>query len=211
MRKVFMSKQNADMVFRFEKKGNGTSQTNMGELMGSMFGLGGDEVILGNERDQEVYENSVTSVFKSGNFVIHIENMETIRRNPNIARKMAHIYGNLKRKFPGKNILQILSVSIDVGESIPDTFRLGNLTLKYQVVKMWEREPEGLLESEGLLPMAALCRDNGDGEKLLERIAARITQIKDEEVRKERIEQTRVFALLRYPEEMVDRILPTQT
>jgi hypothetical protein len=206
-----MSKQNADIAFHVEKKSNGTSQTTMSGMMGNMFGLGDSEVILGNKGDQEVYDNSVTSVFKSSSHIIHFECMETIRRNPKIARKMAHVYGNLKRKFPGKNILQILSVSIDVGEPIPDAFMFGNSVVKYQVVKMWEREPDGLLESEGLLPMAALCRDNGDGEKLLETIAARMAQIKDEEVRMERIEQTRVFALLRYPEEVVDRILPPQT
>ena len=77
----------------------------------------------------------------------------------------------------------------------------------YNVVKMWELEPQRLLEHEGLLPLATLCRDEGQGEKLLQVIASKLSEIDDKGRRAEQIVSARVLAGLRYLDHLVYQIL----
>ena len=77
----------------------------------------------------------------------------------------------------------------------------------YNVVKMWELDPQRLLEHEGLLPLATLCRDEGQGEKLLQVIASKLSEIDDKGRRAEQIVSARVLAGLRYLDHLVYQIL----
>ena len=91
-------------------------------------------------------------------------------------------------------------------ETIPDRYE-DELTIhRYGVVKLWEQDPAPLLEHEGLLPLATLCRAES-GEKLLGHVAARINHIKDRKRRSETLNWSRMMAGLRYDKGLITGIL----
>lgn len=76
----------------------------------------------------------------------------------------------------------------------------------YDVVEMWKQDPQELLQYEGLLPLATLCRAQS-GERLLAEVASRIKQIKSREQRRETLNLSRVLAGVRYDRDLIYRIL----
>jgi predicted transposase YdaD len=76
----------------------------------------------------------------------------------------------------------------------------------YDVIKLWELEPEALLRYEGLLPLVTLCKAKS-GETLLRQVAARAKRIKSRARQRDVLNASRVFAGLRYDKDLVNRIL----
>jgi predicted transposase YdaD len=92
-------------------------------------------------------------------------------------------------------------------ETVPDRHEDRNVVARYEVVKMWEQDPRELLDHEGLLPLSTLCRDEGQGEKLLQRIAVKLEDIDDKNLQAHQTQQTQLLAGLRYNSELVYQIL----
>ncbi len=101
---------------------------------------------------------------------------------------------------------QVLVVLKQTGEEIPDRYEDERTVHIYDVVKVWEQNPEELLKHEGLLPVATLCSAES-GEKLLSDVAAQINRIKSLERRRETLNWSRLMAGLRYDKSLIYQIL----
>src|SRR5262249_25386858 len=119
---------------------------------------------------------------------------------------MLDYYVGLKRNYLNKRVRQVLIVLKETGEEIPSEYRDEQAYLKYNLIKMWEQDAKAVMQYEGLLPLATLCRAKS-GESLLSEITARIREIKSKEQQRETITFAQVLAGLRYNKSIIYRIL----
>ena len=120
--------------------------------------------------------------------------------------RLLDYYVGLKRQNPNRRVRQTVVILKPAAEEIPDRYEDEMTIHRYGVVKLWEQDPAPLLDREGLLPLATLCRAES-GEKLLGHVAARINRIKDRKRRSETLNWSRVMAGLRYDKGLITSIL----
>jgi len=162
--------------------------------------------LLKTELSREPIRADSVILLAESDDIFHIEFQTTIRSTVPVPLRMLDYYVGFKRQNMSRRVRQVLIVLKYTGEEIPDRY-VDELTYHvYRVIKIWEIDPDELLEHEGLLPMATLCRAES-GEELLEKVAARISKIESSERRREAISLSRVVAGLRYDKEMIYRIL----
>ena len=137
---------------------------------------------------------------------LHAEFQTTTKSKIPMPLRVLDYYVGFKRQDPDRRVRQVVVVLKPTGEEIPDRYQ-DVLTLhRYGVVKLWELDPAPLLDQEGLLPLATLCRAESASD-LLAQVATRINQIEDAKRRRETLNWSRVMAGLRYDREVITRIL----
>ena len=137
---------------------------------------------------------------------LHVEFQTTIRSSVPLPLRLLDYAVALKRQNPKRRVRQAVVVLKATGEEIPDRYEDEFTVHRYGVVKLWEVEPAVLLEHEGLLPLATLCRAES-GERLLDQVATRINQVKDRGRRSETFSWSQVMAGLRYDKSLIMRTL----
>jgi len=178
------------------------------QLIEWLFGTQGVETrVLKTEISREPIHADSVILLASEDTVFHIEFQTAVTSDPPPPLRMLDYYVGLKRKFADKQVKQVLVMLRETGEGIPDRYEGGRVVAVYDVVKMWEQDPQPLLEHEGLLPLATLCRDESHGEKLLQVIASKLSEIDDTSRRVDQIVSARVLAGLRYLDRLVYQIL----
>jgi predicted transposase YdaD len=172
-----------------------------------LFGVSGiDARILKTEIFREpILADSV--ILLESDAVFHIEFQTTAKSDPPLPLRMLDYYVGLKRKFFDKRIRQVLVILKETGVDVPDRYQDERVLAVYDVVKMWEQDPSALLDHDGLLPLATLCRDEARGEKLLREVAQRLDDIDDLNRRANQIVNAQLLAGLRYSGDLVYQIL----
>ncbi|HMY74927.1 MAG TPA: hypothetical protein PLQ88_24125, partial [Blastocatellia bacterium] len=155
-------------------------------------------------RRTPVHADSV--LLSSESEAMHTEFQTTRKSRVPLPLRMLDYYVGLKRQKPHLRIRQVLIVLKETQTEIPDRYEDEFTSHRYQVVKMWEQDPKELLQNEGLLPLATLCRTES-GEKLLAEVADKVSQIKSPERRREVLSLSRVLAGVRYDKNLIYRIL----
>ena len=138
--------------------------------------------------------------------ILHTEFQTTRKSRVPLPLRMLDYYVGLKREKPHLRIRQVLIVLKETQTEIPDRYEDEFTSHRYLVIKMWEQDPKELLQHEGLLPLATLCRAES-GEKLLAEVADKVKQIKSPERRREVLTLSRVLAGVRYDKNLIYRIL----
>jgi predicted transposase/invertase (TIGR01784 family) len=107
---------------------------------------------------------------ESSEIILHLE-FQT-EPNKNIPFRMADYKLRLYRKFPERQIYQVV-IYLDRSNSslvFETEFKHGELTHKYNVIRLWEQPTEILQKYQGLLPFTALSQTSlnysSNGEKL---------------------------------------------
>ncbi len=100
--------------------------------------------------------------------------------DPDMPLRMLDYWVRMRRKFPGVQIRQIVmylrpSTSPKVFE---DRFGEGNTEHRYEVIRLWEREPAELMGRAGTLPLAILTRTE-DRENLLREMVNRMEGLRE--------------------------------
>jgi predicted transposase YdaD len=103
-------------------------------------------------------------------------------------------------------VTQFVIVLCETRSEIPTEFRAPNTWHRYQVIKMWEQDPEPFLNTAGLLPLATLARSERPAA-LLEEVAARVMQVEAEGERRELVGCATMLAGLRFQRELIHRLL----
>ena len=119
---------------------------------------------------------------------------------------MLDYYVGLKRQNPARRVRQVLLLLKPTKTPIPAQYTDEHTTHSYQVVKLWELEPAELMQYEGLLPLATLCR-TASGEQLLREVAERVQGIAEPQEQRETLAACRVLAGLRYNKRLVNQLL----
>ena len=91
------------------------------------------------------------------------------------------------------------------GTTIETVFELGSTRHEYQVVKLWEQDPERFLQDAALLPFASLTRTQ-DSSQLLDRIVRQVADIPELTERQEMSSYVQLMAGLKYDKEEIRRV-----
>ncbi|MFB2882108.1 hypothetical protein [Floridanema aerugineum] len=99
----------------------------------------------------------------------------------------------------------ILLKESSTSNRLKDTFRLENTRHKYQIIRMWEQEPDIFLQNKALLPLAALCRSAAP-EQLLNQVAEEVGKIETAAERSQISGCTQLLAGLRFNKSLIQRL-----
>ena len=173
-----------------------------------LFGTHAGEVqIVKTELNREPIRADAALLVESGGVLYHIEFQTTARSETPLPLRMLDYYVGFKRNFPDKIVRQALVILQDSGLAVPDQYQDESAFLRYNVVRLWETNPQDLWEHEGLLPLAVLCHTDGPGGQLLQTVAEHIASLDSLAERREKTAMTRVLAGLRFPLKLVSEIL----
>lgn len=82
-----------------------------------------------------------------------------------------------KSRRASDNLCKALVILKDTGVAVPDQYQDGAAFLRYNVVRLWEQNPQEILAHEGLMPLAVLCHTDEPGGHLLQTVAAHIASL----------------------------------
>jgi predicted transposase YdaD len=85
---------------------------------------------------------------------------------------------------------------------IETLFQLERTRHEYQVVKLWEQDPDVFLQDVALMPLAVLAAAS-DPAQLLNRVAQQVSNIESLEQRQETVTCTQLLAGLRFKREII--------
>lgn len=143
---------------------------------------------------------------QSSNQILHLE-FQT-QPKPELPFRMVDYFVRLYRRYPQVSIRQII-IYLRPSRSewvYQTTFVADNLRHKFEVMRMWEQDPDALQGQWGLLPFLALAQQ-ADPTQTLRAVANRIRQIPDIAIRGDITAATAVLAGIALEREVIRRIL----
>ena len=146
---------------------------------------------------------------ESAELILHIE-FQT-EPNKNIPFRMADYRLRLYRKFPEKQIHQVViyltpSQSTLVNET---TFTIGELNHSFNVLRLWEQSTEIFQQYQGLLPFAVLS-NTSDPEETLKQVAKQIENIADKTTQSNVAASTAIISGIALNKEIIRRLLRSE-
>ncbi len=146
---------------------------------------------------------------ESSEIILHIE-FQT-EPNKNIPFRMADYRLRLYRKFPERQIYQVViyltrSQSRLVYES---TFNIGGLNHEFNIIRLWEQPTEIFQQYQGLLPFATLSQTNNP-EETLRQVARQIENIEDKQVQSNVAASTAIISGIALNKEIIQRLLRSE-
>lgn len=177
------------------------------ELAHWLFGVSeGRAAVLKTELSREPIRADSVLLSGPAGEILHVEFQTTAQSQTPLPLRMLDYYVGLKRQNPEQRVRQVLIVLKETGTEIPARYEDERTVHGYDVIKMWEQDAAVLLQYNGLLPLATLCRA-ASGEALLASVAERIRAVKDKEQRRETVNLARVLAGVRFNKKLVYRFL----
>ena len=167
----------------------------------------GEVQIVKTELNREPIRADAALLVESGGVLYHIEFQTTAHSETPLPLRMLDYYVGFKRNFPDKIVRQALVILKDSGIAVPGQYQDESAFLRYNVMRLWEQNPQEILAHEGLLPLAVLCRTDGPKGHLLQTVAEHIASLNSLAERREKTALTRVLAGLRFPLKLVSEIL----
>ncbi len=146
---------------------------------------------------------------ESTELILHIE-FQT-EPNKNIPFRMADYRLRLYRKFPEKQIHQVViyltpSQSNLVNET---TFNLGELTHRFNAIRLWEQPTKIFQQYQGLLPFAPLSNTK-DPEETLRQVAKQIESITDKTTQSNVAASTAIISGIALNKEIIQKLLRSE-
>ncbi|WP_103668070.1 Rpn family recombination-promoting nuclease/putative transposase [Pseudanabaena sp. BC1403] len=146
---------------------------------------------------------------ESTKIILHIE-FQT-EPNKNIPFRMADYRLRLYRKFPDKQIHQVViyltpSQSPLVHEN---KFNIGTLNHEFNVIRLWEQPTEVFQQYQGLFPFATLSQTN-DPAEILRQVANQIENIEDKQIQSNVAASTAIISGIALNKEIIQRLLRSE-
>ncbi len=88
---------------------------------------------------------------------------------------------------------------------VESVFQLEGTQHRYNLVRMWEQDPEPLLQDTALLPLAVLCAAE-DSAQLLGRVAVEVSKIEEPEQQQVISNCTQLLAGLRFKKDLIRQL-----
>jgi predicted transposase YdaD len=126
--------------------------------------------------------------------------------DPPLPLRMLDYWVRLHRSYrlPVTQFLVMLKYSSAAAE-VESVFQLEGTQHRYNVVRMWEQDPEPLLQDTALLPLAVLCAAE-DSSQLLGRVAEEVSKIEEPEQRQVISNCTQLLAGLRFKKDLIRQL-----
>lgn len=142
----------------------------------------------------------------SPELILHTE-FQTEPR-PEIPFRMADYYLRLRRKFPEREIQQIvIYIKPSTSYLVKQTkYKTNVMTHKFRVIRLWEEPVETFLKSPGLLPYAVLSNAENQ-EEILGQVVGEIDKLTDSKEQSNLAAATSILAGLKLTEEVIRRLM----
>jgi predicted transposase/invertase (TIGR01784 family) len=126
--------------------------------------------------------------------------------DPPLPLRMLDYWVRLHRSYrlPVTQFLVMLKYSA-IADEVTSEFQLEGTRHRYQVVRMWEQDPEPFLQDTALLPLAVLCAAE-DTTRLLGRVAEEVAKIEEPEQQQVISNCTQLLAGLRFKKDLIRQL-----
>lgn len=154
---------------------------------------------------EPIRADSVTLLRTRGQ-ILHLEFQTNWQSDPPIPLRLLDYWVRLHRlyRLPVTQIVVVLLPPSE-GTTIETLFEVGSTRHEFQVVKLWEQEPDLFLQDTALLPFAALTRTQ-DSTRLLDRVVQQVAEIPEVMERQEMSAYVQLMAGLKYDKEVIRRV-----
>jgi predicted transposase YdaD len=154
---------------------------------------------------EPIRADSVTFLQTRGQ-ILHLEFQTNWQSDPPMPLRLLDYWVRLPRlyRLPVTQVVVVLLPPSD-GTTIETVFELGSTRHQYQVVKLWEQDPERFLQDPALLPFASLARTQ-DSNQLLDRIVQQVADIPELTERQEMSSYVQLMAGLKYDKREIRRV-----
>jgi predicted transposase/invertase (TIGR01784 family) len=171
--------------------------------------------LFGSTQSIEVLKTELSIEPIRADFVAHLPGQERLLQiefqvkgetDPPLPLRMLDYWVRLHRSYrlPVTQFLVMLKYSSAAAE-VESEFQLEGTRHRYSVVRMWEQDPELLLQDTALLPLAVLCAAE-DTTQLLGRVAEEVGKIEEPEQQQVISNCTQLLAGLRFSKDLIRQL-----
>ncbi|MBP0030489.1 Rpn family recombination-promoting nuclease/putative transposase [Roseofilum sp. Guam] len=167
--------------------------------------------VLKTELIQEPIRADSVTFLKAGNQILHIEFETRPYSKPPLPFRMLDYYVRLKRQY-GVSVHQVVIFLREMvsEEALVSKYEDGETQHPYQVIRLWEQDPNLLLSSPGLLPLATLSKTT-EPRQLLQQVANRVATIEESQQQADVLACSQVLAGLRFEKKLIRQLLRKET
>jgi len=143
---------------------------------------------------------------ESADLILHIE-FQT-KTDPKMAFRMLDYWVRLHRKYPNKEIYQVVIYLNPTNSSLvyQTNFNAKKLSYEFEVIRLWEQPTEIFQQYQGLLPLSVLSKTEDPTETLRE-TAKLINNIEDRQVKNNVTAATAIISGLALDNAVIQRLL----
>jgi predicted transposase/invertase (TIGR01784 family) len=143
---------------------------------------------------------------QSQDIILHIEFQTSV--DPDIPLRMADYFLRIYRKYPHKQIYQVVIYLKKTASELArkDNFNHLQMQHRYNLIRLWEVPTVELLSAPGLLPLAVLSQ-NENPTQVLEEVAKRIETVTDSTEKSNLTASTAIIAGLVLDRMTIGRLL----
>ncbi|WNZ44792.1 Rpn family recombination-promoting nuclease/putative transposase [Leptolyngbya boryana CZ1] len=162
--------------------------------------------VLKTELSIEPIRADSVTFLKTSDRILHLEFQTIWTSDPPIPFRLLDYWVRLYRLYRS-SITQIVIVLLPPSEgmTIENFFEEESTRHEFQVIKMWEQDPDPFLHDPVLLPFAALTRTQNP-DQLLDRIVQQVAEIPETEERREVSSYVQLMAGLKYDKDRIHRL-----
>ena len=148
-------------------------------------------------------------LLQSDDVVLHCE-FQT-NTSAKIPFRMADYRLRVYRRFPQKRMVQVVIYlrPTDSPLAYETAFRLENLECRFNVVRIWEVEPEVFLATPGLLPYAVLSRNDAP-EGMLRQVVSRLEELPNSASKNDLMAATSILGGLKLEGDTIRRVIRSE-
>ncbi|MDB9516038.1 DUF4351 domain-containing protein [Roseofilum reptotaenium CS-1145] len=167
--------------------------------------------VLKTELIQEPIRADSVTFLKAGNQILHIEFETRPYSKPPLPFRMLDYYVRLKRQY-GVSVHQVVIFLREMvsEQALVSKYEDGETQHPYQVIRLWEQDPNLLLSSPGLLPLATLSKTT-EPRQLLQQVANRVATIEESQQQADVLACSQVLAGLRFEKKLIRQLLRKET
>jgi len=146
---------------------------------------------------------------RSSKIILHIEFQTD--PNKNIPFRMTDYRLRQYRQFPDLEVYQVVIYLTPSRSPLvhENTFSVGELSHRFNVIRLWEQPTEIFQKYQGLLPFAALSQTNNP-EETLRQVAKQIENIADKQVQSNVAASTAIISGIALSQEIIQRLLRSE-
>ena len=165
-----------------------------------------DIQILKTELNQEPIRADSVTFLQTANQILHIEFQTLPASTPPLPLRMLDYWVRLYRQY-NCDIEQIVIFLKPTSSeaAFVEQFTARNTSHRYRIIRMWEQNPEPLLTSSALLPLATLAQTDSP-ESLLQQIAVQVSMIEETAIQQSISACTQLLAGLVFDTEVVRQL-----
>jgi predicted transposase/invertase (TIGR01784 family) len=145
-------------------------------------------------------------LLQSADLILHTE-FQTLP-DETMPFRMVDYYVRLRRKFPDREILQVVIYLKPTNSDLvrQTRYQTNVMTHEFRVIRLWEEPVEIFLRTPGLLPYAVLSQAE-DKEQILQQVVGELEQIEDVRQQSNLTAATSILAGLQLTPETIRRLM----